>query len=98
MRNTTIPVRAAVVCVVDDDAAVRASVEDIVRQEGFNVDSFESAEAFLGRRRVEPPACLILDDALPGMSGLELQEELVRSGMDAPTILMMGTCDVHTSV
>jgi DNA-binding NtrC family response regulator len=86
------------VYVVDGDASVRESVEDLVREEGFHVDSFESAEAFLGRRRVDPPACLILDDVLPGLSGLELHEELARSGMDAPTILMMGNCDVHTSV
>jgi DNA-binding NtrC family response regulator len=86
------------ICVVDDDASVRESLEGLVREEGFHVDSFESAESFLGRTPPDPPACLILDHVLPGMSGLELHEELARTGMDAPTILMTRGDDVRTSV
>jgi DNA-binding NtrC family response regulator len=86
------------VSVIDDDVAVRVSVERLFRDEGFHVEAFESAEGFLGRTRMEPPACLIVDHALPGMSGLELQEELARTGMDVPTILMTGHDDVSTSV
>src|SRR5262245_20387943 len=86
------------VCVVDDDSLVRESVEGLLRQQAFQVDTFESAEVFLGRPRREPPACLIVDLVLPGMSGLDLHQELARTGMEAPTILLTGHGDVPTSV
>ncbi len=86
------------VCVVDDDVSVRESVEVLFREEGFHVDMFESAEGFLRRPRREPPACLIVDLMLPGMSGLDLHQELARAGMDAPTILLTGYGDIPTSV
>jgi DNA-binding NtrC family response regulator len=86
------------VCVVDDDSLVRESVADLLREEGFHVNTFESAEGFLGRPRQEPPACLIVDLVLPGMSGLDLHEELVRTGIDAPVILVTGHGDIRTSV
>src|SRR6185295_6880498 len=98
MSTTTATTHPPLVCVVDDDVSVRESVEGLFREEGFHVDMFDSAEGFLSRARTDRPACLIVDLMLPGMSGLELQEELARSGMDAPTILMTGHCDVHTSV
>src|SRR5690349_6172206 len=86
------------VCVVDDDSLVRESVEGLLREEGFDVDTFESAESFLGRVHREPPSCLIVDLVLPGMSGLDLHEELARRGLDAPMILVTGHGDVRTSV
>jgi DNA-binding NtrC family response regulator len=86
------------VCVVDDDLLVRESVEGLLREDGFQVDSFESAEGFLGRARPEPPACLIVDLMLPGMSGLELHQELARTGLDAPVILLTAFGDVPMSV
>jgi DNA-binding NtrC family response regulator len=86
------------VCVVDDDLLVRESVEGLLREDGFQVDSFESAESFLGRPRQEPPACLIVDLMLPGMSGLELHQELARTGLDAPVILLTAYGDVPMSV
>jgi DNA-binding NtrC family response regulator len=86
------------VCVVDDDLLVRESVEGLLREDGFQVDSFESAESFLGRPRQEPPACLIVDLMLPGMSGHELHQELARTGLDAPVILLTAYGDVPTSV
>ena len=86
------------ICVVDDDPLVRASVEGLLQREGLHVDTFESAESFLDRPRPEPPACLIVDLGLPGMSGLELHQELARTGIDAPTILMTGHGDVSASV
>ena len=98
MSSATPTMHLPLVCIVDDDAAVRESVEDLIREEGFHVDSFDSAEGFLSRTRLDAPACLILDQVLPGMSGLELHEELTRSGLDAPTILMTGHDDVSTSV
>jgi DNA-binding NtrC family response regulator len=86
------------VCVVDDDSLVRESVEGLLRQDGFHVRTFESAESFLDRPRQEPPACMIVDLALPGMSGLDLHQELARTGMDAPTMLLTAHGDVPTSV
>jgi DNA-binding NtrC family response regulator len=84
--------------VVDDDSLVRESVEGLLRQQGFHVDTFESAESFLGRPRPEPPACLLVDLVLPGMSGLDLHQELARTGTDAPIILLTGYGDIPTSV
>jgi DNA-binding NtrC family response regulator len=89
---------APLVCVVDDDVSVRESVEGLFHEQGFHVEMFDSAEGFLGRTQTDPPACLIVDLMLPGMSGLELHEELARAGLDAPTILMSGHADVPTSV
>ncbi len=86
------------VCVVDDDLLVRESVVGLLREDGFQVDSFESAESFLGRPRPEPPACLIVDLMLPGMSGLELHQELARTGLEAPIILLTAYGDVPMSV
>jgi len=87
-----------VVCVVDDDSLVRESVEALLRADRFHVETFESAESFLARPAGQPPACLIVDLALPGMSGLDLQEELARAGMDVPTMLLTAHADVSTSV
>src|SRR5262245_10455805 len=86
------------ICVVDDDALCRESVEGLLRKGGFHVDAFESAESFLARPRGQLPACLIVDLVLPGMSGLDLHEELARAGIDAPTILLTGHADIPTSV
>jgi len=86
------------VCVVDDDSLVRESLDGLLRAEAFDVDTFESAESFLGRPRPEAPACLIVDLALPGMSGLDLHQELARTGMDVPTLLLTAHGDVSTSV
>jgi len=84
--------------VVDDDSLVRESVEALLRQEGFHVDTFESAETFLHRPRLEPPACLIVDLVLPGMSGLDLHQQLARAGMDVPIVLVTAHGDIPTSV
>jgi DNA-binding NtrC family response regulator len=86
------------VCVVDDDSLVRESVEGLLRVEGFHVRTFESAESFLDRPRQEQPACMIVDLTLPGMSGLDLHQELARTGIDAPTMLLTAHGDVPTSV
>src|SRR5215813_381891 len=86
------------VCVIDDDSLVRESLEGLLRQDGFHVNTFESAESFLDRLRREPPACMIVDLTLPGMSGLDLHEELARTGMAVPTILVTAHGDIPTSV
>ena len=86
------------VCVVDDDLAVREAVENLLRSEGFEVETFASAQRFMERARMEPPACLILDVNLPGLSGLDLQQELVDAGIPIPIIFLTGHGNIPMSV
>src|ERR1700679_2448979 len=76
------------VCVVDDDASIRESVESLLRAEGLRVETYCSAQEFLARSSVEGPGCLVLDVELPGLSGLELQRELFRAEPDIPIIFL----------
>ena len=86
------------VCVVDDDPGVREAVENLLRSEGYEVETFASAQRFMARARMEPPACLILDVNLPGLSGLDLQQELVDAGIPIPTIFLTGHGSIPMSV
>ncbi|MEB2336610.1 MAG: response regulator transcription factor [Burkholderiales bacterium] len=87
------------VYVVDDDEAVRDSMRWLLEANGFRVSSFASAEEFLARLPdPEPIACLLLDVRMPGMSGLELHEELVRRGSTLPLIFITGHGDVPMAV
>ncbi|HVN37980.1 MAG TPA: response regulator transcription factor [Myxococcota bacterium] len=90
--------RAPTVFVVDDDASVRKSTERLVRSMGFAVRTFESAQAFLDSAPIDGPACLVLDVRLPGQSGLDLQRELARSGVEIPIIFVTGHGDIPMSV
>jgi FixJ family two-component response regulator len=76
------------VSVVDDDESVRESLPDLLRQLGYAVQAFFSAEEFLDSAWVRETRCLILDIALPGMSGLDLQRELERRGHRIPIIII----------
>ena len=68
----------SLVSVVDDDESVRESLPDLLREFGFAAEAFSSAEAFLASDVVRETRCLLLDVAMPGMSGPELQQELIR--------------------
>ena len=68
------------VSVVDDDESVRKSLPDLIRAFGFSVEAFSSAEAFLASDSIRKTSCLILDVAMPGMTGPDLQRELARRG------------------
>ena len=81
------------VAVIDDDASVRESLPDLVREFGYEVRAFASAEEFLASSHNGHPKCLILDIALPGMSGPDLQEELRRLGQDVPIIFITARTD-----
>ena len=70
--------KRSLVTVVDDDESVRESLPDLIRQFGFNAQAFSSAEAFLASAVVGETSCLVLDIAMPGMSGPDLQQELMR--------------------
>jgi FixJ family two-component response regulator len=76
------------VSVVDDDESVRESLPDLLREFGFAVQAFASAEAFLASGHIDATRCLILDIAMPGMSGPDLQLELIRRGHPIPIIFI----------
>ena len=78
------------VSVVDDDESVRESLPDLLRQFGFAAETFPSAEAFLASDDVSTTSCLLLDIAMPGMSGPELQEELIRRRQEIPIVFITG--------
>lgn len=81
------------VIVIDDDESVRESLPDLLRELGYAVQSFASAEAFLESDLVADPGCLILDIALPGMKGPELQDELARRGVTIPIVFITANRD-----
>jgi len=83
------------VAVVDDDESVRESLPDLLRQYGYAVVAFASAEQFLGSGELPEFDCLILDIAMPGMSGPELQRELARRGETVPVIFITGHADAN---
>jgi len=91
--------RGGLVYVVDDDEAVRDSTRWLLEANGFEVITFASAEEFLAKLPdPEPVACLLLDVRMPGMSGLELHEELSRRGSTLPLIFVTGHGDVPMAV
>jgi FixJ family two-component response regulator len=77
-----------VVSVVDDDESVRESLPDLLREFGFDVQAFSSAEQFLASDGIGTTGCLILDIAMPGMSGPDLQRELVRRRQEIPIVFI----------
>jgi two-component system response regulator FixJ len=86
------------VFIVDDDEGMRDSLAMLVESAGFAVESFELALAALDRCRERRPDCIVTDIRMPGMDGLEFQEKLVESGIDAPVIIMTGHGDVRLAV
>jgi FixJ family two-component response regulator len=89
-------VEATLVSVVDDDQSVRESLPDLLREFGFAVQAFSSAEEFLVSDYVGQTRCLILDIAMPGMSGPDLQQELTRRRKDIPIIFITAHADETT--
>jgi FixJ family two-component response regulator len=86
-----------IVYVVDDDVSVRESLEMLIENAGWKPEVFASAQAFLSRPRVAGPSCLVLDVTLPGLNGLELQEQLAGR-TDMPIIFITGYGDVPMTV
>jgi FixJ family two-component response regulator len=79
--------------VVDDDESIRESLPDLLREFGFGARAFSSAEEFLSSDCLDQTSCLILDIAMPGMSGPELHQELKRRGAEMPVIFITGQKD-----
>ena len=88
----------ALVFVVDDDASLRASLQDLLESVGLQVVACASAQEFLRRPRPDMPGCLVLDVRLPGLSGLELQQELAKGDLAMPIIFITGHGDIPMSV
>jgi FixJ family two-component response regulator len=92
------PMADALVYVVDDDFSVRASLEDLLASVGLNSMTFGSTREFVEFQRPDAPGCLILDVRMPGMSGLDFQDEMLRSGILLPVIFITAHGDIPMSV
>ena len=86
------------ITIVDDDDALRHSLDDLLQSVGFRVQGFASAEAFLQAQHAPETACLILDVRLPGMHGLELQRQLVAANWRIPIIFVTAYADEDVRV
>jgi FixJ family two-component response regulator len=86
-------VKRPLVSVVDDDESVRESLPDLLRELGYSVRAFSSAEEFLASDCVGETRCLILDIALPGMTGPALQRELTIRGQEIPIVFITAQAD-----
>jgi FixJ family two-component response regulator len=86
------------VYLVDDDPALRKALSRLLRTNGWRVDTFESAEAFLEGRDPQALACLVLDVTLPGLDGIELQQTLVDTRQAMPIVFLTGYGDIPMSV
>lgn len=84
--------------VVDDDDAVRRSLARLLRSVDLNVEMFSSAQEFLEREHYDGPGCIVLDVRMPGLSGLQLQEELAGANYDMPVIFITGHGSIPMSV
>ena len=89
---------APIVFIVDDDISVRESLEWLIRSQGWQAETFESAKEFLDRPRVLVPSCVILDVSLPGLNGLEVQKRVAVERTEMPIIFITGHGDVPMSV
>ena len=86
------------VCVIDDESSIRESLSNLLRSAGLEVQAFASAQEFLTNWPREVPSCLVLDIQLPGLSGLDLQQELAGGDAQIPIIFMTGHGDIPMTV
>jgi len=92
------PAGAPTVFIIDDDASVRAAIQDLLESLGLRSESFGTAEEFLRRKRPDGPSCLVLDVRLPGVNGLDFQRRLVDAGFQIPIIFITGHADIPMTV
>ena len=88
----------AVIAIVDDDASVQRGLQRLIRSAGWKVETFASAQEFLGRSRTELPNCVLLDLQLPGLSGLDLQKRMAEVGLEIPIVFLTGHGNIPVSV
>ena len=84
--------------VVDDEEPVRRSLDFLLRTSGFRVERWADGDSFLKGAKRDEPACVLLDVRMPGMDGLQVQEEMARRGLNLPVIVLTGHGDVATAV
>ena len=89
---------AGVVVVIDDDAEVRETLEDLVSSVGLDAETFASVQHFLERNGKRRPGCLVLDVRLPGRSGLDFLDDLVKANVHLPVVFISGHADIPMSV
>jgi len=95
---TAAKIPSQVVFVIDDDASMRDAVSRLLNAVGLTVQTFASAREFLAGRLPDVPGCAVLDVRLPGLSGLDLQREMVERGIHIPVIFITGHGDIPMSV
>src|SRR3954471_23211471 len=88
----------AMVFVVDDDPQVRASIQGLLKSAGWRSECFETGEQFLRRQPPGGPSCLIVDVSLPGISGLDFQQQLKKAGLRIPIIFITAHGDIPMTV
>src|ERR1700722_2159941 len=98
LRRHTMNESPPIVYVVDDEPAVSISLKRLLRSVGLEARTYASAQEFLRSERPDAPGCLVLDVRLPGLSGLELQQELTAAKIDLPVIFITGHGDIPMSV
>ena len=92
------PPASPIVFVVDDDVSVRESLELLIQNEGWQAETFASAQEFLDRPQSALPSCLVLDVSLPGLNGLDLQQRVASQRSDIPIIFITGHGDIPMTV
>lgn len=98
MTASPIPDEQPVVYVVDDDASVRAALEDLLASVGLAVRTFGSTAEFLAHTMEQAPGCLVLDVRMPGQSGLDFHRQMRKLGIGLPVIFITGHGDIAMSV
>jgi FixJ family two-component response regulator len=98
VRSLPMATAKPIVFVVDDDVWVRESLQTLIQDEGWQPETFASAQEFLNRPRAFTPSCLVLDISLPGLTGLELQKRVAGERIDMPIIFITGHGDVPMTV
>jgi RNA polymerase sigma factor (sigma-70 family) len=88
----------SIVFVIDDDAAIRESVKSLIRSVGLHAELFGSVQEFLEHKPADVPSCLVLDVRLPGISGLNFQNQLAQANIPIPLIFITGHGDIPMSV
>ena len=94
----TLPPAGSRVFIIDDDAAVRASIADLLQSAGLESETFETPQEFLRHEPAQGPSCIVLDLRLPGMDGLAVQRALAEAGITTPIIFLTAFADVPTTV
>jgi FixJ family two-component response regulator len=92
------PAAAATLFVIDDDTAVRVSIQGLLKSVGLRSESFGTAQEFLRCKRPDGPSCLVLDVRLPGINGLDFQRDLAEKGFRIPIIFITGHGDIPMTV